>query len=116
MKFAENKKGLSVRLHLNPPRIAVLRRTLDISLLSTQIILFISESDRLEGVNVVTNEELGALAALLAAPRVGMQELMDYVTACHPDARLRDSENILVSKNTAPKRAQVQNCRGRCTG
>lgn len=63
------------------------------------------ESNRIEGIDRVTEEELIALAALLAGDELGIGDLAAYVAVIQPNARLRattDVPGVRVGDHIAP--------------
>jgi hypothetical protein len=69
------------------------------------LLAFQAESNHIEGIRSVRAGEVEALAALLAASRLGIAELVAYVAVIQPNARLRsavDIPRVRVGNHIAP--------------
>jgi hypothetical protein len=62
--------------------------------LDPALVLFQTESNRIEGIHRVSGDEVRALAALLERQSLLIDDLVAYVTVIQPNARLRDHASI----------------------
>ena len=73
--------------------------------LSPSLVLFQAESNRIEGIQCVTQAEVEALQTMIDSERLWTNELIAYVSVIQPDARIRDAANVpgvRVGRHIAP--------------
>lgn len=66
---------------------------------------FVAESNRIEGIHSVRSDDIAAHQTLLAAPKLGIEDMRAFVALVQPNAVLRDREglNVRVGSHIAPE-------------